>query len=654
MVDESSRSADDSGDGIWAALASARTPEEFCRDWLALQCRVVDGVSDAVVVLGSPEKGRFAPVATWPRGKPVNRQLGECAERALSERRHLVVRRDPPASSVAGDGEPTFQIAVPIQVAQRLHGVVALDVGRRSESQLHEIVNRLSNGSAWLEGLLARSSDAQRHNGDAAGAEQNASGAQSPGAKTRAPTSERSPATDRLQLRAVLDVVATTLGEGKLQAAATALVTELATRLQCDRVALGVVRRRRSALRALSHSATFGKKTNLTRAIERAMDECLDQALGVVYPQSSTASGTDFRITRAHAELSREFGSPSIASFPMSIDGEICAIVTLERAGDLPFDESVVRYCETLGGIVGPLLELRQRDERSLPRTALDTGKRHAGKLFGPGHLGWKLAGILVLATVLFFTFARGDYRVTADTVLEGSVQLAAVAPFNGYIATAPVRAGDVVRTGQVLCTLEDRDLRSEHLRIRSEHEQLSKQYDQALALGNKAQVRIVSAQIDQAKARLDRIEDHLERLQIKAPFDGIVVQGDLSQRLGAPLERGDVLFEIAPLEGYRVIQNVDERDIADVAVGQRGDVVLSTFPTRKFGFLVTKITPVSAAEEGRNYFRVESELASSAAELRPGLEGVSKIEIDRRRLVWIWTHRAVDWVRLKLWSWLP
>jgi hypothetical protein len=35
-------------------------------------------------------------------------------------------------------------------------------------------------------------------------------------------------------------------------------------------------------------------------------------------------------------------------------------------------------------------------------------------------------------------------------------------------------------------------------------------------------------------------------------------------------------------------------------------------------------------------------------------MEGVGKIEIDRRRLVWIWTHSIVDWLRLALWRWLP
>ena len=131
-------------------------------------------------------------------------------------------------------------------------------------------------------------------------------------------------------------------------------------------------------------------------------------------------------------------------------------------------------------------------------------------------------------------------------------------------------------------------------------------------------------------------------------------MKGDLSKSLGAPVERGQVLFEVAPLESYRVIVEVDERDIADIVVGQRGELVLPSMPGEVFPLVVDKITPVSIAKEGRNYFRVEAHLENVSERLRPGMEGVGKITIDRRKLIWIWTHELIDWLRLKLWSWWP
>jgi len=138
------------------------------------------------------------------------------------------------------------------------------------------------------------------------------------------------------------------------------------------------------------------------------------------------------------------------------------------------------------------------------------------------------------------------------------------------------------------------------------------------------------------------------------APFDGVVVNGDLSQSLGAPVERGEVLFEVAPLDGYRIILEVDERDVSQIAVGQRGQLALTGFPDATLLMVVEKITPVSSTDEGRNYFRVEAMLSEPSSLLRPGMEGIGKIDIEQRKLAWIWTHKLVAWARLWFWSWWP
>jgi hypothetical protein len=46
--------------------------------------------------------------------------------------------------------------------------------------------------------------------------------------------------------------------------------------------------------------------------------------------------------------------------------------------------------------------------------------------------------------------------------------------------------------------------------------------------------------------------------------------------------------------------------------------------------------------------------MAVVSERLRPGMEGVGKVAIGERRLIWIWTHKLIDWVRLAFWSWMP
>ncbi len=98
----------------------------------------------------------------------------------------------------------------------------------------------------------------------------------------------------------------------------------------------------------------------------------------------------------------------------------------------------------------------------------------------------------------------------------------------------------------------------------------------------------------------------------------------------------------------------VDERDIGYVDVGRSGRLALAGLPAQPLSLTVTKVTPVAIAEEGRNFFRVEAHLDDASLRLRPGMEGVGKIDVGRASLVWIWTHSLVEWIWLTTWKWLP
>jgi multidrug efflux pump subunit AcrA (membrane-fusion protein) len=119
-------------------------------------------------------------------------------------------------------------------------------------------------------------------------------------------------------------------------------------------------------------------------------------------------------------------------------------------------------------------------------------------------------------------------------------------------------------------------------------------------------------------------------------------------------VQQGQVLFEITPLTAYRVILQVDERYVSHVAEEQDGRLVLAGLVSEALPFKVSKITPVSTAEEGKNVFRVEAALNNADPRIRPGMEGVGKILVDERNLFVIWTEPLWDWLRLTVWKWTP
>ena len=52
------------------------------------------------------------------------------------------------------------------------------------------------------------------------------------------------------------------------------------------------------------------------------------------------------------------------------------------------------------------------------------------------------------------------------------------------------------------------------------------------------------------------------------------------------------------------------------------------------------------------NVFKVRVLIDDKATKpwMKPGMEGIAKVYVDQRRYAWIWTHRLVNWVRMKLW----
>lgn len=611
-----------SGDAaLWSDFAAATTLGAFCRSWLAIQTTMIDGVRAGMVLVGSPDQGPFRPVACWPDARRNLSYLTTTAQEALTKRRGVVMTPDMLAPSEEGEH---CEVAYPLEVGNELHGAIVLDVAPKSLPELQQILRQVHWGAGRLESLCGRERLEQELAANA-------------------------------RIQHAVDLVAAGLGHERFSAACMGFTTALAAHCRCDRVSIGFTRRGRTVIKAVSNSAEFKQETNLLQAIASAMDEAIDQRVSIVYPMVAPATQARSSIvTLAHEDLSRNHARSAVCTVPLMGGSKPIGAVVLERSADRPFDDEAVQLCQSVAALIGPVFEIHQRDDRWVLAKLADAGLIYVRSLLGPQHVALKVATISVVGVVAGGLFMEGDYRVAAKAVLEPRVQRAAVAPFDGYIHEAPARAGDVVSEGQLLCLLDDRDLKLERLKSLSRAEELRKEYQKAMSEQKASQVEIVRAQLKQVEAEIALTGDQLSRMKVMAPFDGIVVSGDLSKELGSPVEKGKVLFEVAPLDAHRLIVEVDERDIADVRVAQRGALLLSAFPNDAIPFTVDKVTPVSAAKDGRNFFRVEASFTAPHDRLRPGMEGTAKVEIGRRGMVWIWTHQVVDWIRLTVWSWLP
>jgi multidrug resistance efflux pump len=581
--------------------------------YLFTQYRTLPGSKQAVLLTGPPDEGPYDRVLFWPQGEGDHAAMLPVARAALRSKQAVVKTR---SNQVKDTGEPLDALACPLLIKNRLWGGIAIEMTHRSQTMQRTAVQQVQAGAKWLEAMVLLHGT-----------------------------------TARQQLVNLVNLVAAGLEHEQFKVAATEVTNELAQHFACHRVSMGFMHYHRVRVEAISHTIRIDRRSNLVRAIGDAMGESLDQGAAVIYPP--TFSDTAL-VTQFHSQLANSQQGAAICSLPLVKNGKAIGALVLERDADRPFDAETLAQCEQIGLLLGPVLATRRREERSWPVKLLEALQNGCAKLFGPRHLALKLGVGLTAVILVWLSMASAMLRISCDSVLEAGVRRSVVAPQHGYIAEAIVRAGDLVREGDLLATLDDQELRLEQRKWQSQRAQLFKEYRKALAGSDRAEIAILKAKRAQTEAQLRLVEQQLARTTLVAPFSGLVVKGDLSQALGSPVTPGELLYEVAPTGDYRVVMKVDDRDIGLVALGQRGQLKLSGIPDQAIAITIDRLVPVSATEAGRNYFRVEAAMDSHSDLMRPGMEGVAKIEIKPERLLRIWTRRLVDWLRLFVWNRMP
>ncbi len=327
-------------------------------------------------------------------------------------------------------------------------------------------------------------------------------------------------------------------------------------------------------------------------------------------------------------------------------------VVPSEPAAGGVLPEPALAVLRTSLALAEPLLRHWREAERPLWQHHLATLAAGARHLREPGHLSWKFgAGGVLLALLVLLVWPVPD-RVTANVVIEGQMRQVITTPFEGFLAEVLVRPGQQVKRGQLLARLDDRDLKLEQARFNSERDQASGRLRQAMTDHEASAQALALAEVQQAEAQLALVEAKLARSELSAPVDGLLVSGDWVQQIGAPVEVGKELFEIAAGKGYRVVLHVPDREIGRVHLGQTGALRLTGQPQTRYGFRVANLTATASVQETVNGFRVEADWLGEVPLLSPGMQGVGKIEVGTSNLLTVWTRSSLDWLRLKLWSW--
>ncbi len=451
------------------------------------------------------------------------------------------------------------------------------------------------------------------------------------------------------QMNAAVEVLAASSEQGRFRASAMAFCNSLAARWSAERVTLGFLRGRYVRLRAMSHTEKFTRKTKLAQDVESAMEECLDQDEEVMHPAPpGTPAGAV--VNRAAAALSERHGPTRVLSIPLRREAQVVAVVTLERAMDKPFTTDELETLRLTSDLcTANLMTLHDHDRWFYERWAADW-RQMLATLVGPRYTWAKVIAAALLAAVLLMVFVKGPYRADAPFVVQAVERRVVPAPFAGYIFEVNVEPNDRVEAGQLLARLDRSELQMRLTAVRSEMVAAEKKSEKALQEGKTADHQIARAEADRAAAEARLLDFQISKADIVAPIAGVVLTGELKRQLGAPVEVGNILFEIAPIESLRAELAVDERDVASVTPGMTGTLASVSTPGTYYRFQVEHVNPVAELVNRRNVFKVRAKLLEQPEDFKVGMEGVAKVDLGRRSYLRIWTLDAERWLRMKLW----
>jgi membrane fusion protein, heavy metal efflux system len=252
---------------------------------------------------------------------------------------------------------------------------------------------------------------------------------------------------------------------------------------------------------------------------------------------------------------------------------------------------------------------------------------------------------VVTVANPQRFSVAQAIMRRESDQILANGVIATDVSrtyPVNslssGRVVEIRARLGDDVQKGQLLLTMTSPDMAqaiSDLQKFRANEALTKTQLDRAQVLnshGVLAQKDLEVAQDAYNKARIDTqaAEEHIRilggdpqrlssQIEIHAPVSGTIIEQNVTSAAGIKsLDNAPSLFTIADLSSVWVLCDVYENDLARVRLGDRAEIELNAYPTRRLTGHVANISKL--LDPNTRAAKVRIELKNEAGILRPNM----------------------------------
>lgn len=235
------------------------------------------------------------------------------------------------------------------------------------------------------------------------------------------------------------------------------------------------------------------------------------------------------------------------------------------------------------------------------------------------------------------------DYTIEVSGDVTPEVLLDVKSEVGGKIKALYVEAGQEVKKGELLCEVDDTDLRNEEASVLTQLEgaklsveRIELNFKRASELYKKnlitkenfenlaSDLAIAKNNYSKVERQLQTVQDRIVKTRITAPTSGTlldvkVIEGQVV--IGAAsVNNGTVLMTVADLSRLILEATINQIDVSRLQVNQPVVISMDSVNIRKMDGVVRFIAPVAATKNGVKGFQVKAAILNPADELRPGM----------------------------------
>ena len=446
----------------------------------------------------------------------------------------------------------------------------------------------------------------------------------------------------------LLQAVAEFLDTTTLERGLAAIANLLHYRFQCRRVSIGVLDDDRLHLLAVSQHASPDRRSAESDLLIAVMREALHRDR-ITFLSGTPPTGVKLP---AHQLLCSAMNDPQLITIPLGHDNQEVGVVCVEVDSSDALSPFTLSFLQHLGVVLAPLICVRSSADRSaLARARLSLRQQLDNMRNGVLAARLLIASAVILVAGLI-AFVPTTLEVRAAAEISPLDRRVITAPYDGIISALHVGVGQDVRPGQLLLSLDTRELELDRDSRLAELQGIGTELRAAMSAHDRKEYAILSARRDQVQAQLERVRRQIDQALLSAHAEGQIVSGDLSQLVGSAVKKGAKLLELAAPGEHEVHLLVDESDVSRIALGQTGELKLASDTRDTLSFTVASVHPIAEADNGRSRFLIKAELDAADAQLLPGQSGTARIHAGETTLLHAWTHDFTEWLARKRWEW--